>query len=727
MRCTSWSSVPGRTAPISPPSEGDHRVLGDLVRRLDGLPLAIELAAARMSVLGPKQLLRRVETGLDVLADPRERGHGALRATLDWSWELLAPHERTALGQLSVFRGGLSAEAAEAVLDLGAQSGAPPVIDVLGSLRDQSFLDVTRAAELPDEVRFELLQIVRAYAEEKLPPADADRARERHARAFAAFGATWARDVDREDGPEALAHLAVELENLVGVHRWALASSAPDRVALALQAVLALEPVFYMRGPTALCLSLLGEALQAAGAETPPALLALALKARARALRDSGRFDESDADLERALELARSLGDRSIEGRVLAHVAACAQARGHHEAAIARLEEALRATREARDKRSEGMVLAALAKSFGEVGRLDEATRAFDEAMRIHREVGNRYAAAFVATSRAEVSRAKGHLESARLDLERGIAEYDRFGERRHEGIALTELAVVLQEQGKPDEARRACDRAVECHRVFGSRLLEGHAVGQLGDVERGDGRLEAARTCYAEAAVIAREVADLDATARWLVSLGSAEVDLGRRDVGLALIDEGEALLPGASPSHRAYVALHRGLAALGVDRELAASKLAEARAIDSPPGGHPAHVRLAFRLLESGLASGTPAAGAVPASARARLSVAESGRWFRRPDGETVNLQRRQALRLVLRRLAEAHRESPGVALTPLQILEAGWPGERVRPEAGLLRVYNALSTLRRMGLRDCLLSRDDGYLIDPLVPVDRVDDAP
>jgi hypothetical protein len=100
--------------------------------------------------------------------------------------------------------------------------------------------------------------------------------------------------------------------------------------------------------------------------------------------------------------------------------------------------------------------------------------------------------------------------------------------------------------------------------------------------------------------------------------------------------------------------------------------------------------------------------------------LSVGEDGRWFRRPEGEVVDLSTRRALRLLLVRLASSRLERPGEALTLEQLFEAGWPGERIAQTAAFRRVYTAIGSLRDLGLRDFLIRRDDGYLLSPDVPL-------
>jgi hypothetical protein len=103
----------------------------------------------------------------------------------------------------------------------------------------------------------------------------------------------------------------------------------------------------------------------------------------------------------------------------------------------------------------------------------------------------------------------------------------------------------------------------------------------------------------------------------------------------------------------------------------------------------------------------------------------VGPQAKWVQPPDGEPQDLRRRKSIRLILEALVEHHHAHPGAGLTLDALLAAGWPGERVVPAAGANRVYVALTTLRKLGLRGLVLSQDDGYLIDPAVPIDRTTD--
>src|SRR5690606_12731786 len=153
----------------------------EIVRRLDALPLAIELVAPRLRLLSPAQLLARLAGA----------AKDALRAAIERSFELLHPWERGALEQCAVFRGGFDLEAAEAATDLSAHRGAPDVLTVLEALSAQSLLRTETAAELPDEVRILPFGAVREHAAKALSPERARAAEHRHARYFATAAERW--------------------------------------------------------------------------------------------------------------------------------------------------------------------------------------------------------------------------------------------------------------------------------------------------------------------------------------------------------------------------------------------------------------------------------------------------------------------------------------------------------------------------------------------------------
>ncbi|MEJ7729472.1 MAG: AAA family ATPase [Polyangiaceae bacterium] len=233
--CRDWSAAADMAAVVA------------LVENLDGLPLAIELAAARMRLLSPAQILANMPRRFQLLKGAPERGrarHSTLWNALEWSWGLLEPWEQSALAQCSVFRGGFDLESAEAVVDLSAHAEAPWTLDVLQALRDKSLLTTEAGSTAGVETRLGLYASVRAYAADKLVALGLeDAAVARHAAHYLARGRALAAAIAASDagesagggdvpravhaeGAAALGRLVPEVENLLAVFRRAVEQSA---------------------------------------------------------------------------------------------------------------------------------------------------------------------------------------------------------------------------------------------------------------------------------------------------------------------------------------------------------------------------------------------------------------------------------------------------------------------------------------------------------------------
>jgi predicted ATPase/class 3 adenylate cyclase len=264
-----------------------------VVRRLDGIPLAIELAAARVPAMTPAELARRLERSFTVLADgPRgaEARHQTLRATIDWSFKLLTEREQALLGRLAVFAGGCTLEAGEAVCGAeGIESEA--VFGLLASLVAQSLVV---AEEKGDETRYRLLETIRQYGEERLDQAgEADRWRARHADYYAdLLGRVRERARDHDQEMFWTARLSTEQDNLLAAWSWALGTR---NVGTAFQILAGFAPVeVWSTYPLLLADE---TALELPGAADHPGYpLALAV---------SAVFASNRADVTRAEELCR--------------------------------------------------------------------------------------------------------------------------------------------------------------------------------------------------------------------------------------------------------------------------------------------------------------------------------------------------------------------------------------------------------------------------------------
>jgi len=359
-------------------TEDNAMAVAQICYRLDGIPLAIELAAARVRVLAVEQISARLEGSFGVLSGAGRMAmshHGTLRATMDWSYELLCWEERILFRQLAVFAGGWTLEAAEEVC-AGEDLGQDEVLDLLSSLVDKSLVLV---AEQGREVRYRLLETVRQYASEKLEVSgDAGEVRSRHATWFLAL-AEVAEPHLKGRGQEAwLERLEAEHDNFRAALSWALERG---EVELGLRLGGALGEFWYLSGHLGEGRRWLELALTegAGGPET----------ARAKALTWAGAMrwitrEEDDyerlADLgEEGLALYRKLGNDAEVALALQTLAYAESQRNLLERASALAEEALKLQRASADT-------GGVARSLPILGFVALARHEYDRAIALHEE-----------------------------------------------------------------------------------------------------------------------------------------------------------------------------------------------------------------------------------------------------------------------------------------------------------------------------------------------------
>lgn len=507
-------------------TDADRRVLGEVVAQLDGIPLAIELAASRLGTLSPSQLLKRLSSRFRLLGDPRSdrpRRHATLEAALDWSWELMTPHERKALGALSVFEGGFSLEAAEEVLDDPGDLDCPWPADLVQSLRDKSLLVMD---ELAGDLRYRLLESIREYAGAKLHAASGDAARVRglHAGYYLRECEDLASRLYGAGGVDRMEDLARERANLVAVAR--LAPEPEHRV----RAALCLYPLLQARGPLAQLEELLDRAIDLARAEAAldrrllarllvdrgfhhygrdrltlaqgdfeeasraaPQHLDVHARARmglGRVRCDQGRLEEAANCLRESIELFARLGDRSGEGRARELFAEVLTQQDCNDEAAAEYDRALRVLRRVGDRWTEGILFANLAAFLLERrGQPREAEHHANEALDILTEVGDHRASIvlLLGFAIALVRMARPIEALAKIDRARGIAR--RMGDRARDAEAASVLGWALFELERVPEAEAAFHEAIAVLRETGDRIQEAVALRRLAALRQEQGR----------------------------------------------------------------------------------------------------------------------------------------------------------------------------------------------------------------------------------------------
>ncbi|MBI3202322.1 MAG: AAA family ATPase [Myxococcales bacterium] len=711
----------------------DSPVVRRIVERLDGLPLCIELAAARVGVLGVRQLLERLERSLAALERGEGESRSTLRGALEWSWELSSDADRQVLRAVSACAGGFDAKAAEAL----TEQGEVLLLDALDSLRTRSLLS---CQDLAGEVRFHLLETVREFARDKLAQSgELARVERRHAEHYLALGRRWAEGVDGPHALDCLAHLSLERENLVAVARRGLAVDPPTRegVESALAALLALERPCIMREPLDEYAALLARGLERAlelGVDRK--LIVEALRMHGGLSLFLGRPGDTERDNHAALRLARELGDDALEARIMAALALSGLRRvpvapdelpKRRIDARLGMEEAL-ARYPHRDARR-GIILNNLGVILESLEDWEEAERRYDEAVACYQGVACQSAGVALA-SRGALHYASGRSPEGQADLRRALDFLRAFDDRRTIAYAHAELGALLVEQGLAEAARAELEACLACHADNGFSWYEGNALASLGDLELALGDATAARDRYLAALVVARSAGDRALQVRALAGESSAlarqgSLEPARRAAGAAALLADDPVSKSLTEIAEGFVALAEAAAASSATRARDARDLARRKlqAVERVPEEHRSFVaRAARQRLAEALRA--DAEGRASSSGSDALRVTADGKWFRPPGSAGVSLHRRLALALVLERLLGLRIDSPGEGASLADLFRAGWPGDRADAHSAAMRVHQAVATLRKLGLREALLRKEDGYLLDPNLAVARVD---
>jgi predicted ATPase len=696
----------------------DREAARRIVARLDRLPLAIELAAARLLVLSPTELLARLDRQLHVLRGrrgaPRQQ---TLEATVRWSWELLSAPEQRALALCSVFRGGFSSEAAEALIAL--EEGG---LEQLESLRLRS---LAQPVDAPGSTtRLRLYEAVREFAAERLEELGLRReAERRHAEVTLA-------QADRRAG--ALDDLELESENLLAVHERFLT----DEPTLAARAALALHPLLLLRGPFATHTALLDALLTDRRPALAGSLDSQLLLARGEVLRARGRVAEARSDAERARRLSARRRDQRGVTQSLRLLGAVAVMQGRADEASRHLRSALARARRADDSGLTALCLGGLGTALTALGRLGEACAHHRMALDLHRASGDRGLEGIQLSHLGLATHRLGFAEEALQLHERALELHRALHNQRYEAAELSHLAYVHHQLGHVERARQLFGEALERCRVVCDRRLEAIVQCYLADLETDAGEGIAARALLREALGYHERVGDRPQQALAWLHLAynhecAGELAESSRALrcALELASPDQLWLRAATHAHDAALMRRRGDDAAA--RRAARRALAALRAVENPLQA------LAVRLL-CGDEPGASDRTAVEAAARRSSDVRRALRWIESSASRElwvgpemgwfsvgharVDLARRAPMRRVLAALVAARLDRPGEGLPWHALLEAGWPGQRVVPEAALQRVYTAVWTLRKMGLDQVLISRDDGYLLDPALPIRR-----
>ncbi len=430
--------------------------VAQVCHQLDGIPLAIELAAARIKLLKVEQIAERLEdrfqllTGGSRTALPR---HQTLGALIDWSHDLLSEPERIVLRRLSVFAGSWTLEAAEAVCNW-EQSGEPArelpdTLDLLTQLVNKSLVIAVRQ---PDEgTRFHLLETIRQYARAKLDASgEADQAQRRHARYYLAHTQP---DVPLENlSQEILDRMDTEHENLLAALAWG--QSATDSEGISLVVVSRVTGLWWSKGYLSDARKWLEDALVSRAAEQHPESLTELLNTLGNLLTITGEYRTAEVHLAHALRLTRELEDRRASAMVLERLGWLAREQGDVVTAGLQLEESLGLFRELGDQSGIVIVLNTLGQVLVMQGDSAGAKALLEESLALSRQLGDTNAFGWALNHLGHVAQIDGDFERARQLHEECLREFNQPGQHT---VGVAEANQSLGETAlAQDDAARA-------------------------------------------------------------------------------------------------------------------------------------------------------------------------------------------------------------------------------------------------------------------------------
>jgi predicted ATPase len=442
---------------------GNAATVADLCRRLDGIPLAIELAAARLNVLSVEQISGRLNdrfrllTGGSRTAVARQR---TLEATIDWSYDLLSEAERTLLCRLSVFPGGWTLEAAEDVC-AGHGIESDNMLDLLSHLVDKSLVNVED--DTRGERRYRCLETVRQYGRERLVRSgDAERARDRHLDFFSRLIRRAEPELKGAHQVAWLNRLQLEHDSLRAALDWCLA--APEHSETGLQLSAALNWFWFKRGYFGEARQWLERAL-AAGTTSPAALRAKALDALGWMALFQGDFPTALARAAESIALAREAGDLFTVAEMLFLQGFVAVQRNDVNQAIERAAACRDAASASGDLWMQAHPFELLGFAARLEGHYERAAQFFDEALALFRRSDDMWAVSRTLTDLGQIRVLQGHFAEAKAFAAEGVTLSLQLGDIREIAWYLEIFAATHAAQGDAGHAVRlwgALDRLLE-------------------------------------------------------------------------------------------------------------------------------------------------------------------------------------------------------------------------------------------------------------------------
>jgi non-specific serine/threonine protein kinase len=424
------------------------RAVASICSQLDGLPLAIELIAARVKMLSLEQIAARLDdrfallTSGNRIAPSRQQ---TLRATLDWSYELLTETERELFRQLSVFVGGFTLEALESVTLLDSNQS---ILDALSRLVDKSLLLV----EQQDQPRYRFLEPIRQYSRDKLNEThESNLIQDRHLNYYLRVAEDAEPYLFRAGQQDWKNRLELDHDNLRVALAWSLES---NQIEAGLKLAGALAWFWHSKGHLSEG-NLWLEKILASGSGTQGKERAKALRASSILSTDTGDYIRARAFAESSIKLYREIGDNRGAGLVLVDLGGSLHRAGREEEAIESLEESLRLLRATGERWEIAYALVWLGDARFRMGDIERAATNWEESLRLTQELGDHFVMAWSLGGLADVTRVRGDYKRATGMFKESLSLYQSSGDKHGPPYSLEALGLVAVALGDAKRAAR--------------------------------------------------------------------------------------------------------------------------------------------------------------------------------------------------------------------------------------------------------------------------------
>jgi len=497
--------------------EADIPSVVRICQLVEGVPLGVELAAAWLRVHSCREIAREIERSLDILTtrlrNVPER-HRSIRATFEYSWQLLSETEKSVLARLSVFRGGFQREAAAVVA--GASTAT------LSALLDKSL--IRRASS----DRYDIHGLLKQYAGEKLEdnPQAVEDVQLQYIRYFAAFLERREERLKGARQKQALLDIALEIENARRAWRLAVSRGCAREIE---QSVDSLYHFFNFRGRFREGVECFDQAIERwDGDEQQGRVLGKVMSRRGALCRPLGRYQQARTHLERSLAVFQRFGVQTEQVFCLVNLADAARKQGKYQEGEQLAQEGLTLSRQIEEYRGTARSLFLLGVIRYRTGDVERAEVLLNESLATARESGDQRLMMSALNTLGDVTCHRGDYAEAQTVFEECVSLSRELDDRYSVAMHLNNLGTVLHVLERYGEARLYYEESLEiCHRI-GDRTGQAIALSNLGEVAHARGAYREALDCYQEALSIGRDIQDQRAIVACLNNLGDTTCALG-------------------------------------------------------------------------------------------------------------------------------------------------------------------------------------------------------